>query len=226
MPFVNSVTGKFGFGRPTSDRFGSVRFNSAQKQNLEVLITPIGTSTATIEFWFNADANNITQRLFSSSSINLQAGDFAIHFTTTQFRGGDGSSPIISSTVPTAGVWNHVAWVGTGGTSQSLYLNGTRVGTGTTYNFTDVTPGYFIGGRNINNDFFNGYISNFRYVRGSALYSGTSYTVPTSPLYPITGTELLLKTLYGPYFIQDYSPNNYTVLTTTSKPTTDILNPF
>ena len=227
MPFVNSVTGKFGFGRPTSDRFGSVRFDSALRQTLQVAtITPIGTSTATIELWFNADANNIAQRLLSTTNTGFQAGDFAIRYTASNFVVGDGSAGITSSTLPSAGVWNHVAWVGTGGTSQELFLNGSRVGTGSSYNLTDSK--FFIGGRNLIADYFNGYISNVRYVIGSALYSGTSYTVTTSPLYPVPGTELLLKTLYGPYFVQDYSPNNYPVLLAglASAPTTSLLNPF
>ena len=227
MPFVNSVTGKFGFGRPTSDRFGSVRFDSALRQTLQVAtITAIGTSTATIELWFNADANNIAQRLLSTTNTGFQAGDFAIRYTASNFVVGDGSAGITSSTLPSAGVWNHVAWVGTGGTSQELFLNGSRVGTGGSYNLIDSK--FFIGGRNLIADYFNGYISNVRYVIGSALYSGTSYTVPTSPLYPVPGTELLLKTLYGPYFVQDYSPNNYPVLLAglASAPSTSLLNPF
>jgi len=227
MPFVNSVTGKFGFGHPSSDRFGSIRFDSALRQSLQVAtITPIGTSTATVELWFYADADNIIQRLLSTTNTGFQAGDFAIRYTASDFIAGDGSAGITSSTLPSAGVWNHVAWVGVGGTSQSLYLNGSRVGTGGSYNLVDSK--FFIGGRRLNDEYFNGYISNVRYVIGSALYSGTSYTVPTSPLYPVPGTELLLKTLYGPYFAQDYSPNNYPVLLAglASAPSTNILNPF
>ena len=228
MPFVNNISGKFGFGHPTSDRFGSVRFNAVSRQNLEFNVTAIGSSTATVEFWFNADVNNIAQRLFTSTAISLQAGDFAVRYTASAFIVGDGAAGITSSTLPSAGVWNHVAWVGTGGTSQEVFLNGSRVGTGSTYNFIDNIAGYFIGGRNINTEFFDGYISNFRYVRGVAVYSGATYTVPTLPLQPITGTEILLKTLYGPYFVQDYSPNGYGVTLTglSSSPSTNILNPF
>jgi hypothetical protein len=211
MPFVNSVTGKFGFGRPTVYRPGSLRFNSAQGHYASVVMTPIGTSTATIEFWFNADANNILQRLFSSTAISFASGDFAIRYTASAFIAGDGTAGITSSTLPSAGVWNHVAWVGTGGTSQELFLNGSRVGTGTTYNFTDPVPGYFIGGRNIGGEFFNGYISNFRYVIGTAVYSGSTYTVPTNTLEAVPGTELLLKTQYGPTVREDKSINNYTI---------------
>jgi hypothetical protein len=228
MPFVNNISGKFGFGHPTSDRFGSIRFNAASRQVLEFNVTAIGSSTATVEFWFNADANNIAQRLFTSTAVSLQAGDFAVRYTASAFIVGDGAAGITSSTLPSAGVWNHVAWVGTSGTSQSIYLNGSRVGTGSTYNFIDNIAGYFIGGRNINTEFFNGYISNFRYVRGVAVYSGSTYTVPTLPLQPIPGTEILLKTLYGPYFAQDYSPNGYSVALSglASNPSTNILNPF
>jgi len=228
MPFVNNISGKFGFGHPTSDRFGSVRFNAASRQVLEFNVTAIGSSTATVEFWFNADANNIAQRLFTSTAVSLQAGDFAVRYTASAFVVGDGAAGITSSTLPSAGVWNHVAWVGTSGTSQEIFLNGSRVGTGGSYNFTDTTPGYFIGGRNINTEFYNGYISNFRYVRGVAVYSGTTYAVPTLPLQTIPGTEILLKTLYGPYFVQDYSPNGYSVTLSglASNPSTNILNPF
>lgn len=228
MPFVNNISGKFGFGHPTSDRFGSIRFNSASRQVLEFNMTAIGTSTATVEFWFNVDANNVAQRLFSSTGINFASGDFAFRYTASAFIAGDGSAGITSSTLPAAGVWNHVAWVGVSGTSQSLYLNGSRVGTGSSYNFTDTTPGYVIGGRNIISEFFNGYISNFRYVRGTAVYSGTTYTVPTLPLQPIPGTELLLKTLYGPYFVQDYSPNGYNITLSGLgvNPTSSTVNPF
>jgi len=230
MPFVNSVAGKFGFGHPTVYRPGSLRFNSAQGHYASVLMTAIGTATATIEFWFNADAVNINQRMFTSSAIELAAGDFAFRFATSggnKLVIGD-STGIQSSTLPSAGVWNHVAWVGTGGTSQSIYLNGSRVGTGSSYNFTDTVPGHFIGGRNIGGEFFNGYISNFRYVRGTAVYSGSTYTVPTKTLEAIPGTDLLLKTLYGPTVREDRSSNNYTINYQGSGdgPSGSLVNPF
>jgi hypothetical protein len=40
--------------------------------------------------------------------------------------------------------------------------------------------------------------------------------------------ELLLKTLYGPYFVQDYSPNGYNITLSGLgvNPTSSTLNPF
>ena len=217
MPFVNSVAGKFGFGHTTVERAGSLRFNSADQHMGEVVIAAIGTSTATVELWFNADSVSIAQRLITTSTIGFVANDFSIRLTGTALVGGPGAAAtngstgpgVTSSVLPTAGVWNHVAWVGTGGTSQELFLNGARVGTGTAYNLTDTT--FRIGGRNLGGDFFNGYISNFRYVKGTALYSGSTYTVPTGPLYPVVGTELFLKTMYGNTVREDKSINNYTI---------------
>jgi hypothetical protein len=226
MPFVNSVAGKFGFGRSTVDVRGSIQFIAAQRQNLEIALTAIGTSTATVELWFNATANNTEQRILSTTNTGFTTGDFGIRYTGSDFVVGDGSTGITSSTLPSAGVWNHVAWVGTSGTSQELFLNGSRVGTGAAYNFVDSM--FYIGGRRLVSAYFDGYISNVRYVRGSALYTGATYTVPTEPLYAVTGTELLLKTMYGPYYAKDSSPNDYNVVArgTPSDPSSSILIPF
>lgn len=229
MPFVNNISGKFGFGHPTAYKPGSLQFISAQTQYLEVTMTTIGTSTATIEFWFNASGTT-DQRLVSTTTSTFVSTDFSIRYSGGSFIAGSGSvgSAVTSSTLPTAGVWNHVAWVGVSGTSQSLYLNGSRVGTAGSYNLTDPTPIFYIGGRNIAGELFNGYISNFRYIRGTAVYSGSSYTVPTGTLYPDPGTELLLKTLYGPNVTQDSSPNNYTIIYhgVPNDPSGSELNPF
>ena len=45
----------------------------------------------------------------------------------------------------------------------------------------------------INATSINGYASNVRIVNGTAVYSGTTYTVPTAPLTAITNTSLLLN---------------------------------
>lgn len=217
MPFVNSVAGKIGFGHPTADIFGSLRFNSADSQVGEVTLTAIGTETATVELWFNADSVTTVQRIISTSTIAFVADDFSIRLDGSTIVAGPGAAAtngstgpgVSSSTPPIAGVWNHVAWVGVSGTNQTLYLNGIRVGTGTAYNLPDQI--FRIGGRRLGGEFFNGYISNFRYVRGTALYSGASFTVPGRPLYPVPGTEFLLKTTYGYTVREDKSINNYTI---------------
>jgi hypothetical protein len=43
------------------------------------------------------------------------------------------------------------------------------------------------------NHYFNGYISNARIIKGTAIYSGATYTVPTTPVTNTAQTSLLLN---------------------------------
>jgi hypothetical protein len=229
MPFINNVSGKFGFGHPTVTTRGSIKFNlpsQTTQQYLDVTVTAIGAATATVEFWFKTPTAAF-QRLVSTTTVSPAAGDFIMYFAGTgRFIAGNGTSGITASVDPSLSAWNHVAWVGTSGTSQELFLNGSRVGTGGSYNLNDST--FYIGGRQINLGFYMGYISNFRYVRGTAVYAGATYTVPTEPLRPIAGTELLLTTPYNYSYLEDRSPNNHVVNAhgVPDNPTADALNPF
>jgi hypothetical protein len=123
--------------------------------------------------------------------------------------------------------WFHVALVRSGSSANncSCYLNGTRVGQFSSTTEANATDVFIIGryyANGANQYFLNGYVSNMRYVKGTALYSGTTYTVPTTPLTAITNTSLL--TCQSPTFI-DNSINNLTISTAgNSQPTT--VNPF
>jgi len=105
--------------------------------------------------------------------------------------------------------WFHVAVSrsGSGTNNVSTYVDGVRVA-----QFTDTTnysaTGITIGGRNTGANYFTGYISNMRAVKGTALYSGTTITVPTSPLTAVANTSLL--TCQSNRFI-DNSTNAFTL---------------
>jgi hypothetical protein len=86
--------------------------------------------------------------------------------------------------------WHHIAAVRNGGT-YSVYANGVRVATTTAISPGTALPtdsNNYIGGTAYPS---NAYISNVRCVNGTALYTGTTYTVPTSPFTAISGTSLL-----------------------------------
>jgi hypothetical protein len=103
------------------------------------------------------------------------------------------------SAVMTLNTWNHIAVCRNSSGSMSCYLNGTRwFNTSTNTSITNATASSFwvgwagsLSGTTINP--FNGYISNVRLVKGSAVYDPTSstLTVPTSPLTAVTNTSLL-----------------------------------
>jgi hypothetical protein len=110
----------------------------------------------------------------------------------------------------TQNTWHHVAVTKTG-TTVSIYYDGIRVQQNTS--FTNVVNS---GGHPIkvgalfftsNNNYFPGYISNLRIVKGTAVYTA-NFTPPIAPLTPITGTSLLTC---ADHRLVDDSPNNFTI---------------
>jgi hypothetical protein len=130
----------------------------------------------------------------------------AINFVGTSSGGGS----VISSGANnwTVGTWNHFAVVRISG-SVTVYLNGIAgTATANTTNFNDTTLIPTIGRyTHTGTNFFYGYISNLRYIKGTAVYT-SAFTPPTTPLTPITNTSLL--TCADNRLIDD-SINNFTV---------------
>lgn len=120
--------------------------------------------------------------------------------------------------------WNHIA-VGYNGTTASVWLNGTRVGTASISVTLPTTRNIFtVGNVSALDSPMTGYISSARVVRGTDVYgvSNTTITVPTAPLTAITNTSLL--TCQSSTF-KDNSPNNFTV-TPNGDAAISTFNPF
>jgi hypothetical protein len=121
---------------------------------------------------------------------------------------------------PAVGQWSHVA-VSRSGTSIRCFLNGTLTSTTTSSaTLMNATGTFQIASRN-GGEFYSGYVSNFRVVKGTAVYTA-AFTPPTAPLTAISGTSLL--TCADNRFIDD-STNNFT-LTTIGTPSVQRFNPF
>lgn len=90
--------------------------------------------------------------------------------------------------------WNHLALVKSSGVLY-LYVNGVRDSGSYTHTTVFGSPSVqtiTLGAYNIAfNQAMYGYISNFRYVQGTALYTGATATIPTSTLTSISGTVAL-----------------------------------
>jgi hypothetical protein len=93
--------------------------------------------------------------------------------------------------------WTHVAIVrsGLGANNLKMYINGVQVAqssNASSFTYTGTQP---VGANASGNGSLfpsNVYISNFRIVNGTAVYTG-NFTPPTSPLTAITNTALLLN---------------------------------
>ena len=138
--------------------------------------------------------------------------------TTTNFLTSPGK--VVTNT------WTHVAVVRVGTSAITMYINGTAVAT-TSYNGAMVSPTntWWIGvsGDSPGTANFAGYISNYRLITGTAVY--TSNFIPSivgplpatqaanvygSPSVAIaSGTQLLLQTPNSASFLNDSSTNGY-----------------
>lgn len=168
-----------------------------------------GTGNFTIEAWANLVGPGTGDRFIVDQANGTR---FLLRYNSSgvlQFY--ISSSLTLSTTVNIIGSWSHIVVVRSG-TTISMFLNGSRVST--TTNSSSVgssTDTVGIGAKNTGGtDFWQGYISNVRIVKGIAVYdpSLTSLTVPTAPLTAVSGTSLL--TCQSNRFI-DNSINNFTI---------------
>jgi len=127
----------------------------------------------------------------------------------------------------TLNTWQHIAVV-RNGTTITGYLNGVAGGTPITGAGTTLTSnlyGPYIGaGAGFQGGKLNGYISNVRIVKGTAVYT-SNFSVPTAPLTNITNTSLLLSVSSPATYITDSSSSPLTV-TNVNTTTYNSLTPF
>ena len=155
----------------------------------------MGTDDFTIEMWLNAD-NDGPEGVYQISadtgglSTTLTGPGLAYHNNSGakgwQILAAGGHTDV---TYPiSTGVWYHIAHVRTGGSSK-LYVNGELILTKSdTTNYS--TSNLCIGGYYDTNYLWTGKISNFRVVKGTALYK-SNFVPPSAALTNITNTKLL-----------------------------------
>ena len=186
-----------------------------------------GTGDFTVEFWIYQPSllGAICLDFRPATGVNGAYGSFELN-TNGQLNYYANSAYRISSAtgVLIAGTWQHIALTRSS-TSTKLFVNGTQVGStysdSTNYSVGSTSP--FIGAGSAANAFVTGYISNFRVVKGTAVYTA-NFTTPTAPLTAITNTSLLLGTV-SPNQYLDSSTNAYNP-TITGSPTWNQLSPF
>jgi hypothetical protein len=155
-----------------------------------------GTGDFTIECYVYPTAvqDNFTM-IAATDSPNLYWGFGTIGSGGMSMYGGSSGTDIYSGTAsnPQLNAWSHLVWQRGSGV-VSMYLNGTRVynaayttdlGTTTTTMYIGESPTNYPGQYEL-----VGYLSGFR-VTKSAVYSGTTITIPTAPLPVVANTSLL-----------------------------------
>jgi len=115
--------------------------------------------------------------------------------------------------------WYHVAAVRESGTVK-VYVNGVLENTGS-LTISEVNTPLMIGNYTVDTPEFNGFISNLRIVKGTAVYT-SAFTPSTEKLTDISGTSLL--TCQSNRFI-DASSNEH-IITISGSPEISAFNPF
>ena len=148
----------------------------------------------TIECWFNSLGSPAIIFDCRPDGSNGLYPMLTGNGTTTQMNLYYSSADHVFTVGSFVNFWNHVAVVKTSGT-LTIYFNGVSV-----YTVSDSNTWYIGANRprlGANGGFlagapsyYTGYISDFRVVNGTALYT-SSFVPPTSPLTAITNTRLL-----------------------------------
>ena len=155
----------------------------------------MGTGDFSASLWYYPTTSATTARaIFGIGGANggsfqlfLKLGGVDNVLTLNTFAG----SQAVTTGVVTVNAWNHIALSRSSGT-MSVYLNGTRV-LNSTYS-DNLSQQQLVIGRAypaLDQEYVFGYISDFRLVKGTALFSGTTISVPTSPIANITNTSFL-----------------------------------
>ena len=150
-----------------------------------------GTGDFTVEAWIYCTAlSGVENFIFDSrSSVSTAGMGFNIEPTTGKLRYSGTANNVLTSTSITTNAWTHVAWVRSGSTLTG-YINGTSGGSvSNSDNLTQNVGAVGVVGFAASG-YFNGYMSNVRIVKGTAVYTA-NFTPPTAPLTAITNTSLL-----------------------------------
>lgn len=165
----------------------------------------IGTGDFTIEYWvyFNSLSGTPTVFDMRSSGADTMLSDY-YNGSGNPVLYYNSANLLVSSGVVTVGSWNHIVWVRSGTTITS-YVNGVARGTATSSANFGTTQPFRIGANITPSAYVNGYISNFRFVKGAAVYT-SAFTPSTTPLVATTQTVLLTCNNNG--FIDQSAANN------------------
>jgi hypothetical protein len=146
----------------------------------------VGTGDFTVEWFSYQTTTSQFQRIFTvddypsiNIGVSIEAGTF-YYWANNSFR-------YSSSGASTSNTWYHWAVVRENGVTK-VYRNGDQRGTQITdtNDITDNTTTFVVGNTNTfaTNAALVGYLTNFRFVKGLAVYTGP-FTVPTSNLTAI-----------------------------------------
>ena len=164
-----------------------------------------GTGDFTIEGWFyttvigQVSGASAPSHIFFGQTVSgtnyllfgIDSNGKLLYYRTSAGGGSDQFSSAPNGSV-VLNQWQHIALCRSSGTTKAFVDGEEIISISDTFDFNNTDRNPTIG--NYTHTFttqpFNGYVSNFRVVKGTALYT-SNFTVPTKSLTAITNTSLL-----------------------------------
>lgn len=183
IPYSPSAVGGSGYLNGTTDYLSF-------PANANINLT---TGDFTIELWAYQSSATLKILLTDKTQIGAHL-EFAINANSTVYF-YNGTASYSTSNLAIPGQWNHIAVSMASGVLK-IFINGVQGFSGAvSVGFTNPGPwlvGRYAGGTQYN---FNGYMSDLRITKGTALYTAT-FTPPVSPL-TASGAGLMLNFTNG-----------------------------
>ena len=191
--------------------------------NVPYTASNFGTSDFTLEAWvYNTVQDGANYNVIFDTRSGATGNAFVFGITASSYAYYyDGAEYATSTAVP-LNQWAHLAIVRSGSTVK-IYQDGVEVlSRADSSNLTGTSTGQITIGRAVQGAaHFNGYLTDVRIVKGTAVYT-SAFTPPTERLTAITNTSLL--TCHLPY-IADGSTNGHTI-TVTGDTSTQPFSPY
>jgi hypothetical protein len=179
-----------------------------------------GTGAYTIECWIYPTTT--TTQIYTGIRAT---GGLQLYYDSSSGVGlsAVGSAGFLFAGTLSINQWYHIAVCRTSTSSNStfIFINGILRATGTDSTNWTVNGPLIIGANQSGTEAFTGYISNLRWVKGTALYTA-NFTPSTTALTSVANTSLL--TCQSTTVI-DNSTNNFAI-TVNGNPNVSIVNPF
>ncbi len=196
---------------------GPTPSSSAQFDGTNYLTVPngsgftLGTSSHTVEFWMyqTSRGDYDCPFVYDGGATTQATNHYYFNVGSSQFylilgSGGGWAFTLNCGTAPSLNAWHHYAIVRNSNTF-GVYVDGSSVASTTSSQSIAAQSNPMNVGAAVAGDYgITGYITNFRYVKGSAVYT-SNFTPSTTPLTAISNTQVLIQGLV------DNGPNTLTI---------------